>query len=391
MSRSRNRVAILGAMALGLLLIGCLHRPEAGLGEGEGGGISRCRTIAEEIDFRDRIGTLSRIMEAYRYRCYETVIHLGTRVQEKYRFKTFSLLKETGNIFLPDGAVVDYILESYERGFLAFLLSASYFQLGRPEASQIELRRMDHEVIAQLYNYGEDPVNILLGAVLWEKHGDTGESRVDWNRIEGQEGVDPGIRSRARVRMNAIDQEEALSRDWKVYAIGRLPEADWGFKFMDSTNGYFTVEPQSEFLPDCASETGFRISTRSWFEKIGMRHNNRYHPLLNAQSWLRLPIGILYGITTFASGAGIAVSGCAVDATGDLQGVLCRVSIEGGLILMSQSPKVLRYTLKPDLRHWENLPSGFLLTTVGAEGEKCAVGLSRSGADHPDAIYPLLN
>ncbi len=35
------------------------------------------------------------------------------------------------------------------------------------------------------YNYGEDPVNLLLSAVLWEQVGEVIAGWVDWLRLRG--------------------------------------------------------------------------------------------------------------------------------------------------------------------------------------------------------------
>ena len=44
---------------------------------------------------------------------------------------------------------------------------------------------------------------------------------------------------------------------------------------------------------------------------------------------------------------------------------------------MKESPRVLRHTLQPDLRHWENVPASFLFTTASdVEDEACFTDLS---------------
>ena len=144
--------------------------------------------------------------------------------------------------------------------------------------------------------------------------------------------------------------------------MGSFPGIDWNIDFQDSSTGYFSVKPRHGFLPGCFSESGVRISTHSWFQKIATRHDSGYHPLLHAQSWIRLPVGVVYSIITFSAGAGIMVGGCFVDMAGEGDGSLCKVSIQGGLAVMQESPHVLRYALRPDLRHWDNVPSSFLFT-----------------------------
>ncbi len=365
MGRLARQIYTLPVLASLLLLYGCQHPQLIGLHQPDP---SHCNGIESAIDLRDRINTLNNLSHAFYDRCYATVIKYGTKAQTEYRYKTYSVLKETGSIFLPDGTLTDYILESYERGFLTFLLSASYYQRHQTDDAKVELRRLDHEIFTELYNYGEDPVNILFEAVGWEKYGEIRESRVDWNRLqdrkEKQKETDEPIRSFASKRMNAIDAAENINLDWKIYAVGQFPGVQWDLKFINSEDGFFSVTPQKDFIPDCASDTGVRISTQSWFHKIAMRHNNSYHPLLNVQSWIRLPFGLVYSIIPLATGASIAIGGCVADAYGHGNGILCQVSVKGGVAVMKESPKVLKGTVQPDLRHWENLPSSFLLTTA---------------------------
>jgi hypothetical protein len=290
---------------------------------------------------RDRIETLRAIAQAFDLGCYETVLTYGTQAQTDYRYKTFSVLKETSNIFLPDGTFIDYVLESYERGFLTVLLAASYYHLDNPEAAKVELRRLDHEIFTPLYNYGEDPVNLLFSAVLWEVLHESEEARVDWTLLQRQDDVAEDIRS-ARQRLARMDGSEDISRKWTIAAIGNFPDIDWDVKFVKADSGYLSVKPRQSFPEPCASESGVRISTASWFEKIAVRHSYGYHPLLHVQSWMRLPVGVVYSITTFASGAGIAIGGCFADAAAQGDGSLCEL----------------------DLRHWDNVPASFVFTTA---------------------------
>jgi hypothetical protein len=379
-----HRIHFLALLTGSLWLIGCAHQNDVGEYRPHPSNPSHCKGIEEAIDLRDRIDTLNNISHAFDDRCYETVIKYGTRAQTEYRYKTFSMMKEAGSLFVPDGVLTDYTLESYERGFLTFLLSAGYYQLHKPADARVELRRLDNELFARIYNFGEDPVNILLSAAMWEKLGETGEARVDWSQLQNRkeprkdtrtETKEP-IRIFASNRVDAIDSGQNIRSDWKLYAIGQFPDVEWEIKFISSSDGYFSVTAHPPFLPDCASDTGVRISTLSWFHKIAIRHSNDYHPLLNFQSWIRLPFGLVYSIVPLTAGAGIAVGGCVLDAYGHGNGSFCEISIKGGVAMMQESPKVLKGTVQPDLRHWEYLPSSFLLTTADdLNDEKCFAGL----------------
>ena len=362
------------------LAAGCQHQRRADLHPLQS--VNRfCNQIDSRIDFQNQIDTLNRIAQAYYDGCYDQVLRYGARAQTEYRQKTFSILKETSNIFLPDGTLIDYVLESYERAFLSYLIASSYFHLGQPDESKVELRRLDHELMTRLYNFGEDPVNILLQAVLWERLGEVGESRVDWTRLQEQEGIDASLRAFAARRTEAIDRKETLRSAWKVYALDSFPAVEWEVKWVNSTGGYFSITPSRNFLEACASDTGLRLSTESWLRKIAARYRDDYHPLLNLESWIRFPVGLAYGVTTFAFGTGIAVGGCALDAGLKGKGDLCRGSIEGGIGLMTKSPEVVRKTLEPDLRHWENVPAALLVTTAEeATAERCFPYLSEGRA-----------
>lgn len=174
-------------------------------------------------------------------------------------------MKETGNVFVPEGSFIDYVLESYERGYLSLLLAASYANVQKPEEAKVELRQLDHELFTPLYNYGEDPVNLLLSAVLWERVGEVNEARVDWLRLRdlGQmwKGQQDEARTFAARQVALIDEGQDGSDPWRVYAVGRFPELTWDRQFFGSTDGYFSVKAQGEFPAACQSETGVRLST----------------------------------------------------------------------------------------------------------------------------------
>ncbi|MCG6981191.1 MAG: hypothetical protein LJE88_07255 [Deltaproteobacteria bacterium] len=359
-----RRTTLLHVLICFVVLSGCQSSWQIEVKNAQTGIPSPCAQIEAHIDMRDRIETLRAIAQAFDLGCYETVVTYGTQAQTDYRYKTFSVLKETSNIFLPDGTFVDYVLESYERGFLSVLLAASYYHLDNPEAAKVELRRLDHEIFTPLYNYGEDPVNLLFSAVLWEVLHEPEEARVDWNLLKEQDDLEGEIRTFARQRLVRMNGSEDISGKWTIAALGNFPDIDWDVRFVKGDSGYFSVKPRQSFQAPCASESGIRISTASWFDKIAVRHSYSYHPLLHVQSWLRLPVGVVYSITTFASGAGIAVGGCFLDAAGNGNGSLCELAIIGGVALIQQSPKVLHFMLRPDLRHWDNVPASFVFTTA---------------------------
>jgi hypothetical protein len=361
-----------GALVIGLLigLVGC----QTGGGRTLYG--APCSEIERQIDLSERIDTLNRLADAFEQRCYETVIVHGEKARAEFRHKTFSLLKETTNVFIPEGSFIDYVLESYERGYLSLLLAASYANVQKPEEAKVELRQLDHELFTPLYNYGEDPVNLLLSAVLWERVGEVNEARVDWLRLRDLNvmwnGQQDAVRVFAARQVDRIDEGQGASEPWHVYGIDRFPRLTWELQFFGSTSGYFSVKTDGEFPRACKSDTGVRLSTKSWFEKVAIRHSHGYHPLLNMQAWIRLPIGLTYSLVPLAAGAGIMVGGCVLDAAGKGNGALCQLSVIGGMALMRTAPEVLEGALEPDLRHWEHVPAAFVVTRASKpELEPC--------------------
>ena len=372
----RARRSVCRTMWALIILAGCQH---AALNERARVG---CVELAHQMNLSDRILTLNLLSEAFSQGCYGTVIEFGARAHSEFRHKTFSVLKETASMFIPDGTLTDYVLESYERGYLSFLLSASYFKTHTAEDAKVELRQLDHELFTPLYNYGEDPVNLILSAVMWEQLGEPGEARVDWLRLRDQVGalrnLDVKLRTFAELQLDRIDRAQAIPSGWRIYGVGRFPTVDWNVEFIGSSNGYFRVSPQQRFVPACVSETGARISTSYWFQKIATRHTHAYHPLLNMQSWIRLPVGIIYGLVPVTAGAGIVVGGCVADAmlSEGRGGALCQLSIVGGVALMEKGPAVIKGTLEPDLRHWERIPEAFVVTWAAESTEEpCLSGM----------------
>jgi hypothetical protein len=364
------------ALAIGLLigLVGCQTRGGRNLYG------TPCSAIEQHINLSDRIDTLNRLADAFAAQCYDTVIVHGEKARSEFRHKTFSLLKETTNVFIPEGSFIDYVMESYERGYLSLLLAASYANVQKPEEAKVELRQLDHELFTPLYNYGEDPVNLLLSAVLWERVGEVNEARVDWLRLRDLgvmwKGQQDAVRVFAARQVARIDEGQGFSEPWHVYGIGRFPELTWDLQFFGSASGYFSVKANGEFLPACQSDTGVRLSTRSWFDKVAIRHSHGYHPLLNVQAWIRLPFGLTYSLIPLAAGAGVLVGGCMLDAAGDGKGALCQLSVIGGAALMRNAPVVMEGALRPDLRHWEHVPAAFVVTRASTpEQDPCLAKL----------------
>lgn len=343
-----------------------------------------CADIEQDIDFANRIEVLNLLSEASMAHCDNLVVTYGAQARSQFRHKTFSITRETANVFVPDGTFVEYVLESYERGYLSILLAMSYMQLQKAEDAKVELRDLDHELFAPIYNFGEDPVNLLLSAVLWEHLGDVREARVDWLRLRDFRifamREDQLLRRFAEQRVSQIDNGDGAGAEWHIYQVGRFPQVDWDLQFSNSTSGYFSITPKEPFTASCVSDTGVLVPTESWFNKLAIRHSHAYHPLLNVQTWIRLPIGLTYSLIPVAAGAGVMVGGCMLDAAGNGKGSLCQLSVVGGVALMRTAPQVLEGSLRPDLRHWEVVPAAVVVTRAPVPNlEPCMANL-KSGA-----------
>ena len=367
------------AVVLSLSILGCPMREVQPTFHDE------CGILSSNVDWSNRIKVLNLLSLAFSQKCDAAVIEYAEQAQYDFRHKTFSFSREMAGVFLSDGVLTEYVLESYERAYLSVLLAASYLRTGNVEDAKVELRQLDHELFAPLYNFGEDPVNLVLSAVLWEVLGEPGDARTDWFRVAEPTSssplqVDPTLQAFAQEQVIRLDQGGHPTPRWQVYGLGRFPEVDWDFKLFGSPNGYFVIHPKPPFRESCVSETGFRLSTKSWFAKIAHRHDRAYHPLLNIQSWIRLPIGVVYGLVPFSLGAGVAVGGCAGAASLGKRGSgdLCALSLLAGANLMQMAPTVFQNTVRPDLRHWELLPAAIVLTQAAdLESESCHTDQAR--------------
>jgi hypothetical protein len=379
-SHPRNRMPVFGYVGIICVVVALMSCQSGELRKQTG---RACSELETAIDLTERVDTLNLLSEASMAHCDNLVVTYGAQARDQFRHKSFSITRETMNVFVPDGTFIEYVMESYERGYLSILLAISYVRLHKPEDAKVELRDLDHELFAPIYNFGEDPVNLLLSAVLWEQLGDVREARVDWLRLRDFQIFamrdDPVLRRFAGERVSQIDKEEGASAAWRVYQVGRFPQIDWELQFTNSTSGYFSITPREPFMTSCASSTGVLVPTQSWFSKIAIRHSHAYHPLLNVQTWIRLPFGLTYSLVPLTAGAGVMVGGCVLDAAANGKGALCQLSVMGGMALMRTAPAVMEGALRPDLRHWEELPAAVVVTRASDPAlEPC---MTKRGAD----------
>ncbi len=327
--------------------------------------------------------------DLYDGRCLKETLWLGRQIRDQRRDKFYSVTSEFAELFLPDGSLSDYVLESYERSYLSIVMALSYLQLGQVNDAQTELRRSQSEEVAVLYNFGDDPVITLLLATLWDRF-DTNESRPYWQKLEKNLELPPALQKAAVSRLVEIDGSAGDSHiNWDIYQIGVFPEVDWHPNFLGGSSGTFRIFAKSLFPSSCQSKTSVVISTESWLHKIAAKYDNSYHPLLFAKSLLRLPVGVTYGIVGVSTGLAVGVGGCAAAASlKDSGGGLCQISAEAAGYLIGKSADLVAFTLKPDLRHWAKVPAAVLISREPLNVDDPCVGTQNAVAARPMLLRP---
>jgi hypothetical protein len=257
------------------------------------------------------------------------------------------------------------------------MIASSYLALDRRDEAAVELRRAYSESKAVIYNHGEDTVNLLLAASLWEKIGDRDEARPYWQKLADSSPAENPLRPFAIERVKAIDEKRLVGGPYRILRVGQFPEVDWEMNWQRSGGSYFRIFPKTALPSACVSKTGARLGVEGWVDKIARRYESDYHPLLHVKSWVRLPVGIAYGVTAFTTGLGLAVGGCVADGYAKLDGDLCKASVKSGGYIMAHSGDIADFTLKPDLRHWARLPIAIVLTrSTEPASEPCFASLS---------------
>ncbi len=336
-----------------------------------------CQLDYESSFSNDVLKSLKAVSRLYALGCYKEVIGLGNFVRQHSRDKIYHVFAETAEFIVPEGTFTEYVMESYERTYLSFLMAASYQQLAQTESSKVELRKAYDEGKALIYNYGDDPINLALQAVLWENSNQKMNSRPLWKKIVELSSKPPredfDLKKFAEARIQELDSANSGSLKWKVYSFGQFPDLKWQVDFQKNSGSYFQINPSHPFAMTCTSPHSLFISTEAWSQKISHRHNPDYHPLLNFKSWTRLPVGVTVGVATTLAGIGVGVGGCSLaaglasDSHSNLSSSraiadLCVASIGAGSEIVSESGNMARYALEPDLRKWGQVPAAFLIT-----------------------------
>lgn len=310
----------------------------------------------------DNSDQLDQISDLYDGGCYKEVIELGKDFKNKYREKKYSISTEASEVFFPEGHFTPYVMESYERSYLSLLMALSYSQLGSQENADIETRKSTEEQFSELYNKGEDPINLLLQAIYWENREKSSEkSRPFWKRITESKDSDKELKKFASERIIEIDAQKN-PQPWTVYKLNSFPDLDWSIRFNQNNSSYYSLTPKEPFSPACQSANSLQISTELWLKKIAHRYDKNYHPFLNLKSWTRLPVGVIYFGTLLSAGVSVTIIGCVIDAKAGADNKVCELAGEAGSELAKEGALVFKGVIKPDMRHWKNIPNGFLIT-----------------------------
>ncbi len=190
--------------------------------------VNTCPAIPEREIEGDPIAALDLVTDYAEIGCHQQAIELGSAIRKTYRQKDYSISAEMISVFFPEELLTEYVLESFERAFLSFVLASSYLKLGDKDAAAVELRRSYSEGKALLYNYGEDPVNMLLNAALWDNLGQSDSARPFWKKLCLLLNPSDPIRTLAEARLTAIDRGGSSAQiRWRIVGLGRFPKLDW--------------------------------------------------------------------------------------------------------------------------------------------------------------------
>ncbi len=340
-----------------------------------------CQLMIEATQLSDPLNALDTLSDLYTKKCYLETVALGQWLQRRYRDKSYSVSAEFASILFPEDFLSEYVLESYERIYLSALMAAAFSRLEKNESAAVELRRSYSESKAILYNFGDDPITALLIAAIWEKLQSVNDSRPFWSSLQAYSREGEPAHKFATERISEIDQSVPNKGPWHVYVVDHFPKLDWSLNFGGGSEGYYDITTERKMPENCQSKTGLLMNVEPWVRKVAARYKQDYHPLLNIKSWVRLPVGIAYGLSTFAVGTGVAVGGCALDASLEAKGIFCQGAVQAGGYLIAQSPRVVEFAIKPDLRHWRKMPGAILVTNAQSlHGEPCSQNQVTAGS-----------
>lgn len=315
-----------------------------------------CNDVLNAAPWDNEVKLLRTTQVLFTNRCFKETITLSHLLREGLRDKSYSVSGEVVSLLGPESMTQTYVLESHERVYLSILSALSFLGMKQKEDAEVELRRASQELDAVLYNHGRDDVSALLLAGVWDQLDHHDIAAPYWRRL----GIDPS----------------SLSAETKqIYGLGSLQGYDWRLRLTSQSS--YEIHPQAPLPEKCVSATGVRIPITDWVRKIQARQDPTYHPLLSLKSYLRFPVGVSYGLLLGTSGLSVAILGCGLTAQYNSSGDLCETAIRIGGKIISETPNAFNYAVQPDLRHWPETPTAFLVTSArDLEKETCAQGLT---------------
>ncbi|MGZ5280231.1 MAG: hypothetical protein ACXWC9_09825, partial [Pseudobdellovibrionaceae bacterium] len=287
-------------------------------------------------------GQLDQLTELFTKSCFQEVISLGEHLRKFHRDKIYHFTSEAMEIVTPEGTFTEYVMESYERGYLTILISLAYVHLQQEDKALVELRRGSQEQKAEIYNHGEDPILNLMMAALWDRF-DPSMSRPYWKFLSEFGTPGNNLAGFATARLKAIDESPGQKIFWTMDGFGYLPELSWQSDFLSQQKGPYKITAASHFPEICASEKSLLVPTSVWVDKIALKYKSDYHPFLYAKSLARVPFGLGYGLLGATTGVAIGVGGCGL-ASYLHSDDLCKASAEAAVAVIKESGNLVQYT-----------------------------------------------
>lgn len=310
---------------------------------------------------KEPLAALDRLSALAENGCDAETVELGPRIRGLARDKSYSLTAEAAEFFAPGGSTVDYVMEGYERSYLGLLIARSYLRLGRIDEARVELRRVDDDRRARIYNATDDPVIALLLAVMWEKTDDPGTARAYWKQVFEAPAAGDALVGFAEAQIRRID-DGGSAPDWIVREVDSFPELDWTWGEGDRVR---TVTAPAGFPAPCRSAGLVRAPTSTWMSEMNGRFSMKKTPLQAFRSHARAVVGFVAGATVVAGGVVLMLAACSDNRGG------CDGAVRVGFEIMSAGVDAGKALAKPDLRHWRRVPAAFVIAAPDASHAEC--------------------
>lgn len=319
-----------------------------------------CQQLEKETAKLSAKKRLEGIYPLFSKACYQQVLSIGKSIQGEIRDKTYSITKESSELILYEGTVKKYVLESYERTHLAYIMALSYFEMGDLDNTKVQLRFANDEMLAQTYNTGEDELNLLLMADLWERLGSPDEALPNYRKILTFQNLGSALTSFVQAKISTLESKnysKKKSPQLHIYAVGDFPNIIYN----GGTSPFYEKYSMGYPLKNCQSQTGFLFNTHDWIRQISLRGHDDVSTYKKA---VRTPFVILYTGTILAAGIYASI-------------LIAPSSAEGATLLTIATLGLASRTFingsAPDMHYWSELPSGFIITTQDdLDKEPCA-------------------